>query len=66
MIPITPKGVMNEIHHHIFYQYVTSDDVIVGICGLGDHKGSPLRIKSIPQMDFPTIMHYEFGMHPHI
>ena len=26
--PITPKGVMNEIHHHIFYQYVTSDDVI--------------------------------------
>ncbi len=27
-----------------FYQYVTSDDVIVGICGLGDHKGSPLRV----------------------
>jgi hypothetical protein len=43
---ITPKGVMNEIHHHIFYQYITSDDVIVGICGLGDHKGSRLRIKS--------------------
>lgn len=43
-----PKGVMNEIHHHIFYQYVTSDDVIVGICGLGDHKGSPLRANPIP------------------
>lgn len=60
MIPITPKGVMNEIHHHIFYQYVTSDDVIVGICGLGDHKGSPLRINPIrcisPQL---RIMHYE-------
>lgn len=56
-LPITPKGVMNEIHHHIFYQYITSDDVIVGICGLDDHKGSPLRIKS-HQMYFPTIMHY--------
>ena len=41
---ITPKGVMNEIHHHIFYQYVTSDDVIFWIYGQGDHKGSPLRI----------------------
>ena len=39
-----------------FYQYVTSDDVIVGICGLGDHKGSPLRIKS-HQMYIVTIMH---------
>ncbi len=29
-LPITPKGVMNEIHHHIFYQYVTSGDVIGG------------------------------------
>ena len=39
-----------------FYQYVTSDDVIVGICGLGDHKGSPLRIKS-HRMYIVTIMH---------
>lgn len=55
--PITPKGVMNEIHHHIFYQYITSDDVIVGICGLGDHKGSTLRVKS-HQKYFPTITNY--------
>ena len=27
-LPITPKGVMNEIHYHIFYQYITSDNVI--------------------------------------
>jgi len=30
-----------------FYQYVTSDNVIVGICGLGDHKESPLRTNPI-------------------
>jgi hypothetical protein len=54
---ITPKGVMNEIHHHIFYQYVTSDDVIFWIYGQGDHKGSPLLSKPISQMYFPTIMH---------
>ena len=45
-LPITPKGVMKSIII-FFYQYVTSDDVIVGICGLGDHKGSPLRINTI-------------------
>jgi len=44
-----------------FYQYVTSDDVIVGICGLGDHKGSPLRIKS-HQMDIVTILHSALTM----
>ena len=40
-----------------FYQYVTSDDVIVGIYGQGDHKGSTLRVKS-HQKYFPTITNY--------
>ena len=45
-----------------FSQYVTSDDVILGICGQGDHKGSPLRtnqfLRWISQQI--RITHYDF------
>ena len=47
---------MNEIHHHIFYQYVTPDGVI---------GGSNHLCKIFQTMDFPIncelrIMNYEF------
>ena len=53
---ITPKGVMNEIHHHIFYQYVTSDDVI--FLDLWSPQGFAPTDKSIPWTYFPTITNY--------
>lgn len=54
---ITPKGVMNEIHHHIFYQYVTSDDVIFLDLWFGRPQGIAPTDK-YHQMHFPTITHY--------
>lgn len=58
MIPITPKGVMNEIHYHIFYQYITSDNVIFLDLWSGRPQGIAPTDKS-HQMYFQTIMHYE-------
>ena len=53
--PITPKGVMNEIHHHIFYQYITSDDVIFGDLWSGRPQGIAPTDK-FHQMYIVTIM----------
>ena len=57
-LPITPKGVMNEIHYHIFYQYITSDNVNFLDLWSGRPQGFAPTDKSIPQMNFPTITNY--------
>ena len=61
MIPITPKGVMNEIHYHIFYQYITSDNVIFLDLWSGRPQGIAPTDKS-HQMYFPTIMYSALTM----